>query len=155
MRAWPVVLIALAGLVAYLWTTTRPPSPSQFPNLDAALSMYNDIKQEESSRIGSEEFQRIIQERVLCYNNVTSPLQRNRPCNITYVDEIVRTARVNFQSAPQLGLFIREVQYCPIAYSMCVGENMDMETCITFERKCIDLSLDKYWRGFPLNEARE
>lgn len=148
------VLLLVAALLPW-WGTILAKDIPQFRNIDEALMMYELIKQVKPSRIGGEEFQKIIRKRTICYDQATTPLERKLPCNISYVDSIIRIARENLKSVPQLGLFIRHVQYCPIVYSMCVGEHMDAETCVNIERQCIDYTLDKYWRGSPPHGSRE
>lgn len=156
MRRRAIALALLAGLLAWtpLWTAEAR-AADKFPNIDAAIRMYETVMQVKPSRIGGEEYEAIIRKRVQCYDLITTPLERKRPCNITYVDSVIRTARTNLKSAPLLGLFIHDVQYCPIVYSMCVGEHMDKDTCVTVERQCIDQTLDKYWRGTAPHGSRD
>lgn len=147
-------LLALACLLALPWAAqARDRAP--FSNIDAAVQMYDQSQQAEPSRVGREEFKAIIRDRVQCYDKVTAPLGRKRLCNIAYVDAIIHTAREKLKSAPRLGLFIGVVQYCPIVYSMCIGENMNGESCVAVERQCIDITLDKYWRGAPTQGPRD
>lgn len=156
MRRAALALTLLAGLLA--WTppwTAEARAADKFPNIDAAVRMYEGVKLVQPSRIAGEEYETIIRKRVLCYDRATTPLERKRPCNITYVDAIIRTARDNLKSAPLLGLFIHNVQYCPIVYSMCIGEHMDKDSCVTVERQCIDQTLDIYWRGSAPNGPRD
>lgn len=147
-------LLALGWLAALPWNAARAEEPS-FLNIDAALQIYESSRRAEPSRVGREEFQTIIRERARCYKQMTEPLGRKRSCNIAYVDAIIRTAREKLKSVPELGLFIRRVQYCPIMYSMCVGENQNTEACVEVERNCIDITLDKYWRGASIPGPRD
>lgn len=156
MRRAARALTLLLGLLACspAWTPAAR-AADKYPNIDAAIRMYEIVKLVKPSRIGAEEYEAIIRKRVQCYDLTTTPLERKRPCNITYVDAIIRTARDNLKAAPLLGLFIHDVQYCPIVYSMCIGEHMDKNTCVTVERQCIDQTLDKYWRGSAPHGSRD
>lgn len=151
-----LLLAAAVGVCLAAWTPETACAQERVrSNIDAALAMYEAAKQVQPSRIGAEDYEAIIRKRVQCYDAATTPLERKRPCNITYVDAIIRTARNTLKSPPLLGLFIHEVQYCPTVYSMCIGEHMNKDACVTVERQCIDQTLDKYWRGTAPNGSRD
>jgi len=145
--------IAAGASDAWAWPALRKSSPT--PHIDAALESYALVGKIKPSRIGAEDFRKVIRARVQCYEQVTTPLERKKPCNITYVEAIIHAARKNIKSIPEMGLFVREVQYCPIMYNMCIGEMSSQDYCIDYERRCIDRTLDKYWRGSPENVTRD
>lgn len=135
------------------WPTAQKQSPT--PHIDAALQSYAQVEKVKPSRIGAEDFRKVIQTRVQCYEKVTTPLERKKPCNITYVESIIHAARKNIKSVPEIGRFIRDVQYCPIMYNMCIGDMNNKDYCVDFERRCIDKTLDKYWRGATDNVSHD
>ena len=125
------------------------------PHIDSALESYSQVERVKPSRIGAEDFRKVIRTRVQCYEQVTTPLERKKPCNISYVESIIHTARQHIKSVPEIGRFVREVQYCPIMYNMCIGDMNSKDYCIDFERRCIDKILDKYWRGASENVSHD
>lgn len=150
---WSTTLLVLclsagdyAG-TAQAWPMSQKASPT--PHIDAALKSYALVEKVKPSRVGAEDFRKVIRTRVQCYEQVTTPLERKKPCNIIYVESIIHAARSNIKSVPDIGLFIRDVQYCPIVYNMCIGDMNSREYCIDFERRCVDRTLDKFWRGTP------
>lgn len=150
------VLCVGAGVLAgsaWAWPTSQQASPT--PHIDAALQSYAVVEKVKPSRIGADDFRKVIRTRVQCYEQVTTPLERKKPCNITYVESIIHAARKNIKSVPLMGQFVREVQYCPIMYNMCIGDMNPPDYCIDYERRCIDRTLDKYWRGAPENVSRD
>ena len=153
VAVWSITLLLLclsagdcAG-TAQAWPLSQKASPT--PHIDAALQSYSMVEKVKPSRIGAEDFRKVIRTRVQCYEQVTTPLERKKPCNIIYVESIIHAARKNIKSVPDIGLFIRDVQYCPIVYNMCIGDMNSREYCIDFERRCVDRTLDKFWRGTP------
>ena len=138
---------------ALAWRMT--PAPSSTPHIDEALQSYSQVAKVKPSRLGAEDFRNVIRARVQCYELVTIPLERKKPCNISYVEAIIHAARKNIKSVPQMGQFVREVQYCPIMFNMCIGEMNQQDYCVDYERRCIDKTLDKFWRGSPENVIRE
>lgn len=132
---------------AKAWPTAQKASPT--PYIDAALQSYASVEKIKPSRIGADDFRKIIRTRVQCYEQVTIPLERKKPCNIVYVESIIHAARKHIKSVPDIGLFIRDVQYCPIMYNMCIGDMNSQEYCVDFERRCVDRTLDQFWRGAP------
>ncbi|HWR03458.1 MAG TPA: hypothetical protein VN419_05515 [Humidesulfovibrio sp.] len=138
---------------AQAWPMSQKASPT--PHIDAALQSYALVERVKPSRIGAEDFRKVIRTRVQCYEQVTTPLERKKPCNISYVESIIHAARKNIKSVPDIGLFIRDVQYCPIVYNMCIGDMNSREYCIDFERRCVDRTLDKFWRGTPENVSHD
>lgn len=147
-----MVAVCFAG-VAQAWTAAKKSSPT--PHIDAALLGYAQVEKVKPSRIGAEDFRKVIRTRVQCYEQVTTPLERKKPCNIIYVESIIHAARKNIRSVPDIGLFIRDVQYCPIMYNMCIGDMNSQDYCIDFERRCVDRTLDKFWRGTPENVTHD
>lgn len=155
VAVWRTLLLVLclnAGAyagIAQAWPMSQKASPT--PHIDAALQSYALVEKVKPSRIGAEDFRQVIRSRVQCYEQVTTPLERKKPCNIVYVESIIHAARKNIKSVPDIGLFIRDVQYCPIVYNMCIGDMNSRDYCIDYERRCVDRTLDKFWRGTPDN----
>jgi hypothetical protein len=144
-----VALLLLAGAASAA-------EADAFGNAELAEQLYDEAAHVLPSRIGDAAFTKIIEKRLECYGPQTqTPLERFRVCGTPYVNEIIRTARAAVQSKPELGLFIRRVQYCPIVHSMCVGEHQEPGQCLQLERRCIDAALDKYWRGATAPSARD
>lgn len=156
---WRAALLALCLCVcapahpAQAWPTSRKENFT--PNIDEALLGYAQVEKVKPSRIGAEDFRKVIQTRVQCYEKVTTPLERKKPCNLTYVESIIHVSRKHIRSVPEIGRFVRDVQYCPIMYNMCVGDMNQKDYCVDFERRCIDKALDKYWRGASDNAAHD
>jgi hypothetical protein len=150
-----VLSLAIAGPAGNAMAWGVAPQSTGTPHIDAALMEYNQVAKIKPSRIGAEDFRGVIHKRVQCYETVTTPLDRKKPCNISYVEGIVHAARKNIRSIPRMGQFVREVQYCPIMFNMCIGEMNSQDYCIDYERRCIDQALDKYWRGAPENVSRD
>jgi hypothetical protein len=147
MRGYLICFALLAALV-WLKQDLAPVTPAdQRKNIDVAQRAYERISRVKPSKVGGAEFEEIIRRRLACYEETAFPLERFRVCGASYVDAIVRTARESVKSRPELGQFIRRVQYCPIIHSICTGEHHDAESCVLMERQCIDATLDQYWRG--------
>ena len=106
------------------------------------------------STISVDENTAIIKRRVECFSQNFSYVRRVKLCMDDYQRDIVATARNNVSGRPEIGLFIKDVAHCPIMYNLCAGQadmkKKDLSRCIQFERQCIDLMLDRYWRGVPL-----
>lgn len=155
MKTWVCSCILLVTMLSQAQGGAITFEIPKFPNIDSAVETYAKIKEVKPSTIGSKEFLTIIKNRCTCYSKSSTPLHRKASCNIKYVDNIVSTARNKLESVPQLGLFIRMVQYCPISYSMCIGEHMDSNQCMTVELQCIYFALDTFWRGSPPKGTRD
>jgi len=159
VAVWRTTLLLLClcagayAATAHAWPLSQKASLT--PHIDAALQSYAMVEKVKPSRIGAEDFRKVIRTRVQCYEQVTTPLERKKPCNITYVESIIRAARKNIKSVPEIGLFVRDVQYCPIMYNMCIGDMNSPDYCIDYERRCIDRTLDKFWRGAPENVSHD
>ena len=138
---------------AHAWPLSQKASLT--PHIDAALQSYAMVEKVKPSRIGADDFRAVIRTRVQCYEQVTTPLERKKPCNITYVESIIHAARKNIKSVPEIGLFVRDVQYCPIMYNMCIGDMNSPDYCVDYERRCIDRALDKFWRGASENVSHD
>lgn len=141
-----------AGAWSWPWEKRRAPMT---PHIDDALRSYSQAGRVTPSRLGAEDFRDVVRKRVQCYEQITTPLERKKPCNITYVESIIHTARKHIRSVPEMGLFVRHVQYCPIMYNMCIGDMNQRDYCVDYERRCIDMTLDKYWRGAPENVSHD
>lgn len=124
-------------------------------NIDYALRLYEDAKKVEVAQTNAKELAAIIDQRIQCYRKHSDPHERIQTCQGAYLKDIVNTSRKNIRSMPELGLFLRFVQGCPIVYSLCIGELDDPVRCRVMERQCIDCQLDRYWRGAVRPRARD
>ncbi len=97
------------------------------------------------------EFKTVVRSRNDCYEGLSDLSLRLTKCRKRYLSDILALARQNIKSSPSLGRFMLCIRECPLAYSMCRGEesieaNNDSE-CIVREVQCIEVCLDYYWRG--------
>lgn len=116
-------------------------------NIDFVLDMYFEVLKTEPSRIGAKRLDSLIRERIQCYSDNSKFGERAHECNSSYVAEIIDLAQEEIQAMPTLGVFISHVQLCPITYSICIGDQKTEGECALLERQCIDMYLDRYWRG--------
>lgn len=120
--------------------------------------LFNAVNAVHPSEVSREEHNEIITRRISCFASNFSHLERLKTCVADYLESIVATARVNVNGRPAIGLFLKNVSLCPIMYNICAGQ-MDVKgleslnTCVTFERQCIDYTLDTFWRGIPIYET--
>lgn len=120
--------------------------------LENALEQYEKIKTTILSDELHAELLNIINARKECFSSQKHYDGRSATCKREYVNSIVLLARNKIKSAPMRGLFIRSIRECPIAGSLCNGEEDAQELeCIEMEARCIEYYLDTYWRGgsFP------
>ncbi len=86
-----------------------------------------------------------------CYEGLSNLSMRLKICRKQYLTDILVLARKNIKSSPSMGKFVLCVQECPLAYSMCRGEESneanDGSECAVKEVQCIEACLDRYWRG--------
>lgn len=117
-------------------------------------ALFLDVSNTAPSGVSVDQNTAIIRQRIDCFAQNFSYTQRFKICMNTYQKSVVATARVNIEGRPEIGLFIKNVAYCPIMYNLCIGQidsqKGNSDTCVKFERQCIDLMLDRYWRGAPL-----
>jgi hypothetical protein len=116
-------------------------------NIDYALRLYEEVKKVEAANTNAKELAEIIDHRILCYRRSSKPQDRVHVCQGTYLKNIVNISRKNIRSVPEIGLFLRFLQGCPMVYGLCMGEMNDPVRCRVMERQCIDCQLDRYWRG--------
>lgn len=117
-----------------------------------ALEQYEQIRKTILSHELHFELLKIIKARKECFSTQKSWDARSVSCKRKYVNDIVLLARDKIKSAPMRGLFIRSIRECPIAGSLCKGEEGTQELeCMEMEARCIEYCLDAYWRGgsFP------
>lgn len=120
--------------------------------INQALEHYKQIQTTILSDELHSELLRIIKARKECFSTQKSYDARSVTCKREYVNDLVRLARDKIKSAPLRGLFIRGIRECPIAGSLCNGEEGTQELeCMETEARCIEFCLDAYWRGgsFP------
>lgn len=118
-------------------------------------SLFRDVNETPVSSIARDEFLGAIHNRIGCFGRNFDYINRITLCMSKYREEIVHTARKNISARPEVGLFIKNVAYCPIMYNLCQGkldprDPASAELCVNFEHKCIDHMLDKFWRGMPV-----
>ncbi|MCD7983006.1 MAG: hypothetical protein LUG19_01965 [Desulfovibrio sp.] len=117
--------------------------------------LFREVNATPPSNVSVEENSAIIRERVACFARNFSYVKRAKICMDTYQRDIVATARANVSGRPEIGPFVKNIEYCPVMYNLCEGQ-VDAQHrtspgfCIRFERQCIDYMLDKFWRGVPL-----
>lgn len=117
-----------------------------------SLEKYELIKKTELSEELYDQILEIIRNRNDCFSSRFSYSERKDKCNREYTNKIIRLIRAKIKSAPMPGLFIRCIKECPIAGSLCNGEEGRNELeCLEMEARCIEYCLDEYWRGgnFP------
>jgi hypothetical protein len=140
------------GLTVY-FKFVIPVDNKQLNNNAYALQQYDIIKNDVESRAGRDLFLEAISERIQCYLTTQIPNDRHAKCVIPYLEKVVEIARGNIKSSPQLGKFLKAVQYCPVVYSMCNGDDFETVDCKLIECRCINYALDMYWRGWgPAHE---
>ena len=149
LRRWatclPPVTILFFTVLALLMTRWQPLKPPT--NIDLALALYAESAAVQPSTTLAGDLDRIIRDRLRCYTLRHNPLDRMGECNYMYVQDILESSRKEIASPAETGLFIRAVTPCPIVFSMCMGDQDNIEKCIRMERQCIDAKLDRFWRG--------
>ena len=144
------MLIALGCLLfwaaAVFSPTQKTPQDSAIAKVTALYDFTKGVSQ--SQKMGSR-LEEIVHNRVSCYSS--TPLQRNTICNVNYVEQIVAIGRRKILSAPDMGSFVDNVRFCPIAYSACMGERGNAGECVVMEARCIDGMYDAFWRGRPFD----
>jgi len=152
-RNWIYLLLfGVVGFVVYELASKNKQEDYSKKAINASLKRYEQIKKTDLSKDLRKELIFLIEERKDCFAAQISYENRSATCKRGYVNRIVLLARRKIQSAPMRGLFIRCVRVCPIAGSLCSGEEGTQEKdCIETEARCIEYCLDKYWRGgtFP------
>ncbi len=119
------------------------------------FKLFSEVNETEASFTAVDEITQLIKTRLQCFEDNFSYEKRVTLCITDYRDNIIAVARQLIKARPDVGTFLKNLDYCPIMHNLCQGQSkmrkiQDPNLCITFERKCIDLMLDKYWRGFPL-----
>lgn len=143
-----VSVILLLFLIVILYRASDYTRLDNRTNIDEVRDLYEKVNQTLVSSVSARENTQIIRDRLECYAVHNDYAARIRVCNNTYVKAIVKQARQEVKSRPDIGRFVKRVNLCPIMYNLCVGKTKnDQERCIEFERQCIDHMLDAYWRG--------
>lgn len=152
-RNWICLLLfGVVGFGVYELASKNKQEDYSEKAINASLEKYEKIKKTHLSKDLRKELISLIEERKDCFATRISYKNRSATCKRGYVNEIVLLARKKIKSAPMRGLFIRCVRECPIAGSLCSGEEgTQEEECIETEARCIEYCLDEYWRGgiFP------
>lgn len=148
---WKVAVPLLAAAI-FLFVLMNP-----FEKKYSAWDFYEDmvmgyeaIEEVELSELEGE-LKEVVKRRNDCYGNISNLSPRLSICRKHYLSEILALARQNIKSAPDLGKFMLCVRECPLAYSMCAGTEIEEininSECTIKEIQCIELCLDRYWRG--------
>lgn len=133
------------------YRSLAPPS-----NIERARQLYQKVNMTLPSVVSAKKHEEIILERLECYAENSDYAKRIGLCNNQYAKDIVKQARESLTSRPEMGLFVKNIQLCPVVHNMCTGQtNNDRERCIVFERQCIDYMLDSYWRGASLYSTQQ
>lgn len=120
-------------------------------NIDFVRELYGKVNNTLPSVVSANENEAIIRDRLQCYAENNDYTRRIRMCNNFYAKALVNQARDTLTSRPDIGLFVANINLCPVMYNMCVGQTANnKEKCITFERQCVDYTLDTFWRGAAL-----
>jgi hypothetical protein len=110
--------------------------------------LYTEVENAKLSNDNSKDIDEIIERRLACYASSISYRKRIAECNPQYIADLVSFARENVRSNPLLGNFVINSGSCPVMFNVCRGtENKSTEECIKIENQCIELMMDKYWRG--------
>ena len=146
MRILLVCIFLVIGAVLF-WTKGYH-SLDPKTNIEMVRELYDEVNNTLPSVVSSQKHTAIIRKRLECYEKNYDYTKRIRTCNNAYVKALVEQARKDIQSHPDMGNFVKNVNICPVMYSMCVGQTgNNVDRCIVFEKQCIDHMLDKFWRG--------
>jgi hypothetical protein len=146
MRVLVLCLVLFCGLIIFLASGYK--EVEQRTNIEFVRELYDKVNRTLPSVVSAKEHERIIRERLECYAVDTDYARRIRECNNVYAKAIVKQARNALTSRPDMGKFVLNLNMCPVMRNMCIGiAGNDSEQCITFERQCIDYTLDSFWRG--------
>ncbi|MCP4021584.1 MAG: hypothetical protein GY729_07065 [Desulfobacteraceae bacterium] len=149
MATTSLLLISFVCLLVFLHMQTNQNQTNyNKKNVELILERYEEVKQTDLSNELHAKIFDIVQTRRDCFASQVTYDARNNTCRKEYTLSIFQLARENIKSAPMLGLFIRCIRECPIAGSLCTGEEgTNEDQCIDMEARCIEFCLDKYWRG--------
>lgn len=163
----------LLGTVLFFYTLALFAPVSRVDDLSLSLSLLRDIYEKvgkvNPSRL-TPQLLKVVQQRIECYKK-TPTVRLDGFCTSDYLERLASIGRAEIASAPQLGRFLIRARFCPIVYSICMGEEqpdeaskygqsgeLEYETypytgddneCNKMESRCIDAVLDTYWRGAP------
>lgn len=141
--ALAVLLVVILMFVPINYTVAKNPV-----DYEEVVRLYAEIKETPLSYNNDHKVESIIKERLVCYDQAESFMQRDNECYTRYATEIVAFSLANIRSNPLLGHFLSRVKVCPVAYSICRGtDQLSIDKCIDVEQQCLDYMLDKYWRG--------
>lgn len=143
ISAISIAIVCILIFVPMNCTDIRKGSP-----YGSIKTFYQDVKKVKISDLDRPEIEKIIQKRINCYDKSFSYIDRISNCNINYISDIVEFSRKNIRSNPLLGNFVDKIVMCPVVYNVCQGsEDLENESCIDVENKCIESMMDQYWRG--------
>lgn len=146
MRILVLGIVIFFGLIILRATDFK--EIESISNIDFARKLYDKVNNTLPSVVSAKENESIIRDRLECYAENSDYMPRIRLCNNNYAKALVKQARSVLTSRPDIGVFVKNINLCPIMYNMCVGQTGNKrEQCIIFERQCIDYTLDSFWRG--------
>jgi hypothetical protein len=132
----------------WLWAFIAPSKKLEQPRVeDQVTELYNAVKDVPRSQKVGDLLVAVASDRVACYSH--SPLARSTECIYPYMESIVTIGREHIVSAPDMGAFMRNARFCPVAYSVCMGEKYDSNACVKEEASCLEYVYDTHWRGRP------
>ncbi|XPV77542.1 MAG: hypothetical protein ACNI27_06420 [Desulfovibrio sp.] len=145
-----ITLILIFVFCLSIPTTITARELKPVSNIDFVRELYRKVNNTPPAQVSRREHERIIRDRLQCYESTFDYLERLQKCNLRYNKAITRQARTAIDAQPRIGLFVKSLIMCPIMYNLCSGKtDNDEERCIQFERQCIDYTLDHYWRDEP------
>ena len=148
-----ILLLLVAGgsclfiVMAVIAPTQKIEKKSTYYQAIALYAHTRDIHQ--SQKLGKQ-IENIVIKRMDCYR--FSPFERGSRCLGPYSSDLVALGRQQLQSAPDLGLFLEQIQLCPLVHAMCMGDIQEARNCISMEARCLDSVYDEYWRGSPFSQ---
>jgi len=144
-----LLVLGVTFLIVHEYYFTRPQQEDYNKRaIEETLEKYELVKKTELTRELRYRTLGIVKDRKNCFSTQITYSERNNTCKREYTYQIVQLAREKIRSAPMRGLFIRCIRECPIAGSLCSGEDGTSEQqCIQMEAQCIEYCLDEFWRG--------
>lgn len=148
------LIVLMIGLLGFPIAIDDNDENIEFDAFRKIVKRYGEIKKAEQSELKPFWIE-IINKRIQCYSSTLDYRLRLQNCRKEYMYEILITAREETKSTPSLGEFMWCVRDCPLAFSLCKGEEYLEYSgieCVEVESLCIEKCLDDYWRGRYLDE---
>ncbi len=160
--------VFLGYVVAQALLSHQPAAPGLATELRA---MYREVRQTELTPV-SPAWAPMIEERLECFGQAKIGGLALRFCTQDYAKAVMEEADQLLSSLPDKAGFIHCLNRCPIMYNMCMGERSTLssgdcafnpelcaggrtgvpvalfESCVPVEQQCVELCLNRHWRGF-------